>query len=653
MFSAHRSNTHNQWLLVLIPLILLVFISGAVLVSPYHARAQGLELEPGETPEQPKTRTTQVTAGVHDRDAPSTPILIAPANESIVVTSTPTFIWKESTDNFAIQKYELILDGITSFTPIPLSDAITSDFTLTFSQTTREYTLVPKNGLTEGLHSWKIVAYDIHNNQTSSVTWTFTIDTRAPVFIVTNIDTQVVTISAQDLSTVPQKPIVITTVEPILKGTGEALSTVRLTVSFQGGAETVYTFTITADGTWEQQLDLIPRDTIVYLDFLITDRAGNMSALEDIPLIIYSQQIVLIEIPRNPPEEPIQVALPILSAAEVKEKMITSVIKYSPATVQQFITSTGAFKKTRLVQDNRPWEFLPLVALLMVLHPLLKTILLAAPYTTNLSIKTLKNIWRAIGLIWDRSPQGIVVNSKSQVPIPFCKVYLSGTEKNKQPYQASLVTNKHGVFFRQDIPEGEYQYSVSDKGCIFPSLRKPPVHLTPTTFYQGDQLSITPSQPEPFVVIPVDITDQYHSRNIVRQRILQLPLLNYSVAALSLMLVFLSPTLINSLSLSCYCLLFLGKYLRTQRNRHNYTYVTQKRQPVQHSIVAAHHKDNSHMDDIQQTDETGSVHISAQTVENIEYVDFSYQVSEIPPEQTDQRLTFTVELATRSINFIR
>lgn len=653
MFSAYRSNTPHQWLLVLIRLILLVFISGAVLLTSHQVRAQGLELEPGETLEQPKTRATQVTAGVHDRDAPSTPILIAPTNESVVVTSTPTFIWRESTDNFAIEKYELILDGVTLFTPIPLNDAVTSDFTLTFSQITREYTLVPKNGLTEGLHSWKIVAYDIHNNQTSSVTWTFTIDTRAPVFIVTNIDTQTVTISAQDLSTVPQTPVVLTTVEPTLKGTGEALSTVRLTVSFQGGAETVYTFTIAADGTWEEQLDLIPRDTIVYLDFLITDRAGNMSALEDIPLIVYSQEIVLIEIPRNPPEEPIQVALPILSAAEVKEKMVTSIIKYSPATVQQFIASTGVFKKTRLVEDNRFWEFLPLVAILILLHPLLKTILLAAPYTTNLSLHTLKNIWRAIGLIWDRSPQGIVVNSKSQEPIPFCKVYLSGRKKNKQPYQTSLITNKHGVFFRQDIPEGEYQYSVSDKGCIFPSLRKPPIHLMPTTFYQGDQLTVTPSEPEPFVVIPVDITDRYHSRNVIRQKILQLPHLNYLVAAFSLILVFLSPTLINSLSLSCYCLLFLGKYLRAHHNRHNYTYVTKKRQPVLRSIVAAHQKDKSHMDDIQQTDETGSVHFKAQAAENIEYVDFSYQVSETAPEQTDHRVTIMVEPATRSINFIR
>lgn len=652
MSSARRSNTHNQWFFVLIRLALVIFLSTAVLMPPHRVHAQGLELEPGETLQQPKTRTTQVTAGVHDRDAPSTPILIAPANESLVVTSTPTFIWRESTDNFAIEKYELILDGITFFTPIPLTDAVTSNFTLTFSQTTREYTLVPKSGLTEGLHSWKIVAYDIHNNQTSSVTWTFTIDTRAPVFIVTNIDTQVVTISAQDLSTVPQKPIVITTVEPILKGTGEALSTVRLTVSFQGGTETVYTFIISADGTWEQQLNLIPRDIPVYLDFLITDRAGNMSALEDIPLIIYSQKIILIEIPRNPPEEPIQIALPVLSAAEVKEKMITSVIKYSPATVQQFIASTGIFKKTRLVQDDRIWEYLPLVAILLVLHPLLKTILLAAPYATNLSFNTLKNIWRAIGIIWDHSPQGIVVNSRNQLPIPFCKVYLSGKGKNKQPYQASLVTNKHGVFFRQDIPEGEYQYSVSDKGCIFPSLRKPPLHLTATTFYQGDMLTITPSEPEPLIVIPVDITDRFHSRNIIRQKILQLPLLNYSVAALSLILVVLSPSLINSLSFSCYCLLFLGKYLRRHLNRHSLTYVTQKRQPVPYSIVAAHDTDK-HVDDIQQTDETGSVFISAHAAKSVEFVDFTYQVSEAAVDQIDQQMTIEVEPAIRPINFIR
>lgn len=625
----------------------LLLSSGAVTVSFQSVHAQGLEVEPGETLTQPKDRTTKVTAGVHDYEGPSTPILIAPENTSTVVTNTPSFVWKESIDNFSINKYELILDGVTQYAPIPITSTSTADFVLTYSDTTKEYTLVPKIGLSEGLHSWKIVVYDIFDNQTSSVTWTFTIDSRAPVFIVTNIDTKTVAISAQDLNTVPTSPVVITSVQPLIKGSGEALSTVRLTARYQGGIDVVYNFSIGSDGLWEQELDIIPRDIVVYLDFLITDAAGNISALKDIPIIVYTPKVV-IAIPT--PDAPIEIIVPFISAVEIQEKIVTSIIRQSPATVQEFVASTSKFRI--LSQDDKSsWGFLAVLSLIvLLLHPIVKTILLAAPYKTNMSFAILKNIWRAIGLVSDRPPQGIVLDAKNQSPLSFCQLYITGTEKNKLPYQVVVVTNKEGVFFRQDLPEGVFNYSVTEKGCLFPSLTQNPGHLDQFTYYQGADIKITSEALEPPIIIPVDVTRETKNAGI-RKHILEAPLLNSPVALLTLILVILSPSLINSTSFTCYCLLYLYKRLRKKSYRKALTFLDKNNSPSQFSIVWSVRSDKSHLEDIQQTDAQGAVVLRHPRDAEVQYHDFKQQATDVEAVAKSLESVYIVQSTSHLVNF--
>ncbi len=614
-------------------------------VTSVHA--QGLEIEPGETLSQPKTRATKVTAGIRDTEAPSTPILIAPANTSIVVTNTPTFVWKESVDNFAVQKYELILDGITTFAPIPLTNTDTSAFSLSYSGTTKEYTLVPKSGLTEGSHSWKIVAYDFYSNQTSSVTWTFTIDSRAPIFVITIIDITKVSISAQDLSTVPEKPVVSTSIEPLLKGTGEAGSTVRLTVRDGSSPQLTSTFTIASDGTWSQQLDRIPRDVIIYLDFLITDTAGNISALEDVPIIVYSKEIVI-----PVPTTPIVISVPIISAVEMKEKIVSSLLTYAPPTVQQLISATGPVRPSPR-STNQSWltilNYAGLVILL--LHPLIKTVLLAQPFGFSLSFSTLRNIWRAIGILNDAHPQGIVVDSRTQIALPFAPVHLAGTEDNKQPYHTETVTNKEGIFFRLDLPKGTFSYTVTEDGCIFPTLRSQPEHLSETTFYRGSPISITQERPEPPLCIPVDKTEKYQQKSPFRKWILEAPLLNAPVTTGCFVLVFLNPSLINAITLMLYSALYLRKKARSRGYFIKKLYQSRLGTPTVHSVVMSIRDDKTHTDEICQTDEHGTVLIKTHTTSTIQYIDFEHTIlSELEQVNTMEQIVIP---SPRVINFIR
>lgn len=628
-------------------LVLFVVVSLFFLAIVPRVLAQGLEIEPGETLIQPKTRTTKVTAGVHDTEAPSTPILIAPTNGSTVVTNTPSFVWKESVDNFAVQKYELILDGVTYFSPIPLTTTETTEFKLTYSDTTKEYTLVPKSGLTEGSHSWKIVAYDFYNNQTSSVTWTFTIDSRAPIFVITTIDITKVSISAQDLSTVPENPVVSTTIEPILKGTGEAGSAVRLTIRDGSTADSVLTFSIGSDGSWTQQLTRIPRDIVIYLDFLITDQAGNISALEDVPIIVYSKEVVI-----PIPDTPIVITLPIMSAVEIKEKIVSSVISYAPPTVQQLLSAAGPVRSSAK-PIARDWlEFFKYAGIvILLLHPLIKTFLLAYPFGFRLSFSTLRNIWRALGILSDTTPQGIVVDSATQRAIPFAPLRLSGTETNKLPYHAETVTNKEGIFFRLDIPAGTFAYTLTEHGCIFPTLQMHPEHLGEAQYYQGTQIEIDEQKPEPLLCIPVDCTEKYHEKSIVKQWLLDAPLLNAPVTVGCFILVFLNPSLINAGTLMVYSALYLWKKMRSHGHTLERQYHTKSGTPTASSIIISVRDDKSHADAIQQTDHTGTVQIRTRSSSTIQYIDFKHTVDLTQSGTSD--VNQVVIPSPKVINFVR
>lgn len=146
-------------------------------VTPISAQSSGLL--PGETGQtNPKDRPVNMSLTIKDTQAPTAPVLIAPADTSSTTNTTPSFVWKESTDNFAMSHYRLTLDGSTLFDNIPLSNTSNGSYTLTKSGD--EYTLIPVSALSTGLHTWKITAFDINGNSADSSTWSFTITSPTP-----------------------------------------------------------------------------------------------------------------------------------------------------------------------------------------------------------------------------------------------------------------------------------------------------------------------------------------------------------------------------------------------------------------------------------------------------------------------------------------
>ncbi len=100
-----------------------------------------------------------------DTTVPSTFSLLTPlANDTTNVTM-PTFSWDASSDaESGLSKYQLYLDDTL------LADNIAAPAT----------TYAPTTGISEGTHSWYVVAIDVAGNTTTSNTSTINIDTTAP-----------------------------------------------------------------------------------------------------------------------------------------------------------------------------------------------------------------------------------------------------------------------------------------------------------------------------------------------------------------------------------------------------------------------------------------------------------------------------------------
>jgi len=145
-----------------------------------------------------------------DTTSPNAPVVILPANGSVVTTTTPTFTGTAEANT----KVRLYVDGL-------LVDSTTSDGSGNFSKVSAT--------LSQGSHTIKATSTDAAGNTSVfSNTNTFTIDTQAP-------NTPVV-LSPADGST-------ITTTTPTFFGTAEANSKLRLYV------DGVLVDSVTADGS--------------------------------------------------------------------------------------------------------------------------------------------------------------------------------------------------------------------------------------------------------------------------------------------------------------------------------------------------------------------------------------------------------------------
>lgn len=550
-----------------------------------------------------KAATNLVTATVPDYEPPAAVALIAPEDEAGLTTSSVTFQWYGTTDERGMSYYQLIIDNLNYFGDLPLTSYSTSEYTMTYDSGSNIYTLTPTDEFNDGTHYWYVRAYDITDLYTDSDIWEFTIDTTAPAFVITDIGDEEVSISAADPGSVPSSPVELDDNEPLFQGTGESGSSVQATFTIPGDPTQNFTFSISG-GVWNLQLGILPRDTTIEADFVITDAVGNVSVLNDVPFRIRSAPSTATPTPSptatptptpspspspstNPSPSPS--ASPGVSPTPTAEPTATPTPSPTPVVVATSPTPSPSPTPRPIIQlppdlpvtPIRPREAayeviqetierIPVsvrVAFENIPDGVKQTVSQAAPYSvavataavpawtllqllqywSQFSFGFLIRILQALGLLPVGKSRGLVYNSKTYEPVPFALLTFiqinpqNPEEVDEMLIRETVVTDTDGIYKGITLPEGTYRIAVSHQDFSFPSQRPRPVQFSMHDFYLGEPFDITSERDEVSFLIPVDpLSDEADAKARSAKRSIQFAPIKRALGSLTWPLFILS-----------------------------------------------------------------------------------------------------------------
>lgn len=230
----------------------------------------------------PTANSTAVSATVLGE--PDTPTLISPANNATISSTAPTFIFNPSLGAVYVDHYQLWLDGNLNTNNIGNS---------TMTITTNALT-----ALTQGQHTWMIKALGKYGTSRNSATWTFTIDTTAPLILINQVAEHGTSLSSLDLTTIPSNLTFSTQQrQPIIAGQSEANAEVILILTGQTIAYTL-TATALADHTFSFQPSAKLNPDTYSVTVISTDLSGNTTTLPEFNLTInFVPTITLFHLP--------------------------------------------------------------------------------------------------------------------------------------------------------------------------------------------------------------------------------------------------------------------------------------------------------------------------------------------------------------------
>jgi len=231
--------------------------------------------------ENPITRTAAVTATVPEE--PDAASLISPANNSVLASTAPTFIFSPSLGSVWVDHYQLFIDGALNTNNIPQSTNVIMTHAL--------------SALNEGQHTWMIKTIGSNSVNRNSATWSFTVDTTAPLVLINQIAENKTSLSSYDLSTIPAGLSFSTSQsQPVFIGQTEAGG--QVTINLTSGAVSL---TTTVAAKSDKTFSLNPKQALAPASYTVsvsaTDQAGNTTSLPIFTLVITVPAGLMVRLP--------------------------------------------------------------------------------------------------------------------------------------------------------------------------------------------------------------------------------------------------------------------------------------------------------------------------------------------------------------------
>lgn len=406
----------------------------------------GVDTANGETlTTNPKTRTTSVTASVRDTIPPTVPILVIPDNSSSISTNMITFTWKSSSDNYGINRYIFYLDGSVLFDDLSPTAKV-SPFKYEYSEKDGVSTLLMKYALADGAHTWKVRAYDNNENYADSATWSFTIDTSAPILLISNVGDVTTSISAQDAGTIPADPLVLYVNGPTISGKTEASAKVVLSYLVPGNATVTLTTTADSLGNYSFTLPSLPLDVVISFQVVAKDGVGNTSIIDNVQFKIIHKTISF-----PSPIKEIIPEIPIVPLEEIRQNILKYLRPYIPEPIVEIIDAASPLINSAL-------------GLAIPLARLLAALWLIGTPIWNWSLRTVVRTASAVGMwptFWlppiPHHAQGIVFDLDTQKPIPFALITALRLDPEGPITIDQRVSDKDGTYETLRLPSaGSY-----------------------------------------------------------------------------------------------------------------------------------------------------------------------------------------------------
>lgn len=240
----------------------------------------------GTTPissDSPVTATIPSLAVSSDSQAPTSPVLVRPVDSTVTSDPILELVWRRSVDEGGnTVHYTAYIDGVATYLGISdLGNSSGVGYTARIDM--NELKLLPTIPLSEGRHSWYVVAEDLSGNRRSSATWHFTIDRTPPILILESLED--IALPSLDNNPVftfsgPQEIALTVKTEPY--------STIFITfVNSSGSTVDTLSYTTSGSGVYQASYPLALGQYSVLISSL--DRANLTSSLPTFSLELTSQ----------------------------------------------------------------------------------------------------------------------------------------------------------------------------------------------------------------------------------------------------------------------------------------------------------------------------------------------------------------------------